>query len=573
MRLKFLLIVPLIAAFASCGSPKAADGEYQFEIYATNDIHGKVFDINYTDSLPLKYSLASAASVVRSARERAGENRVLLIDNGDHLQGDNSVFYYNYIDTSSRHLFSEIVSFLRYDAVTVGNHDIEAGHDVYDKLFKHQSVPYLAANAINLKKGKPYFEPYKIIERDGIRIAIIGMTNPNIKKWLSQDLWLGMDFEEIIPSLEKWVKIVRETEKPHIVIAALHVGLGDTTVYEMENPARYVAANVKGIDLVFAAHDHKTTSEYVFNGEDSILVIEGGGRSSAISKVTANITIENGKVVKGKFAGETIQLDGIAPDPDYKAHFAPFYKAVRDFTIQKVGKLNDKISTRDAFFGPSAYIDMIHSLQLKASGAQISFAAPLSFDVTIEPKDLNYQDLLNLYPFENQLFVIELTGEEILRYLEFSYGRWVNTMKSKTDDFLQLNHGGKGERGKFKNHFFNFDSAAGILYEVDVRKPDGSKISIISMADGTKFDLTAKYSVALSSYRANGGGDHLEKGCGISKSDLDKRVLNRYSDIREILYNQIKSDGFINAKPLNQWKFIPQDMISQAIERDKKELF
>lgn len=573
MRLKLLLILPLIAALSSCGSPKAADGDYVFEIYSTNDIHGKVFDINYTDSAPLRYSLASAATILTEARERAGEDRIILIDNGDHLQGDNSVFYYNYIDTSSKHIFSEIVKYLKYDAVTVGNHDIEAGHDVYDKLFRKESVPYLAANAINLKKGRPYFEPYKIIERDGVKIAIIGMTNPNIKKWLSQDLWLGMDFEEIVPSLETWVKRVREIENPHLVIAALHVGLGETDKYEMENPARYVAANVPGIDVVFAAHDHKTTSEYIYNGKDSVLLIEGGGRVSSLSKVTANITIQDGKVVSSQFKGQTIPLEGVIPDSGYVAYFAPYFKAVRDFTVQKVGRLNNSLSTRDAFFGPSAYIDMIHSLQLKASGAQISFAAPLSFDVTIEPKDLNYQDLLNLYPFENQLFVIELSGKKIQKYLEFSYGRWINTMNSKSDDFLMLNHGGKGERGKFKNHFFNFDSAAGILYEVDVRKPEGSKVNIISMADGSKFDKEHNYSVALSSYRANGGGDHLEIGCGIEKADLDKRVLNRFSDIREILYNQIKADGSINAIVLNNWKFIPSEMISGAIERDKKELF
>lgn len=573
MKSGFILSVISLTITVSCSVSRPEDGNHKVELYATNDIHGRFFDSLYTDTTIYPYSVASVAGYMKNARMRAGEESVVLLDIGDNLQGDNSVFYYNYVDTSSEHIFSKIVKYLKYDAVTVGNHDIEAGHKVYDKLKNKYNVPYIAANAVSMKKGKPYFEPYKILYRNGFKIAVIGMTNPNIKKWLSQDLWVGMNFEEIIPSLQYWVDKVKEKENPDLIVAALHIGLGDYDTYEMESPARYVAKNVKGIDILFAAHDHKTDSENIFNGTDSVLLMEGGSKASSLSFADVEFGIKDGKIVSKKIKGENIPMKGVSPNKDYLNYFSDDYAKVKTFTNQIAGTLKNRISSADSFFGPSEYIDMIHSLQLKNSGADISFAAPLSFNVTIEPGELNYQDLLNIYPFENQLYVIELTGLEIKNYLEYSYSKWINKMGGPEDHLIKLSTDNKNERSKFLNMYFNFDSAAGIIYEVDVRKGDGERIIIKSLSNGQPFFMDKKYSVALSSYRANGGGDLLELGSKITKEELDKRVLKRLTDIREILFNQLKRDGSIEAVRLNTWKFVPEDFVKEAAKRDFNLLF
>ncbi|MDD4058460.1 MAG: 5'-nucleotidase C-terminal domain-containing protein [Bacteroidales bacterium] len=570
MRYRILLTLLLLVFLTSCNNRKVEDGIYEFSIFSTNDIHGKIFPFDYIDSLPLKFSLSSAVTVINERRKILGKNNIILIDNGDHLQGDNSVFYYNYIDTSSNHLFSDIVSWLGYDAVVVGNHDIEAGHSVYDRLFSQEGVPYVAANIINLKRGLPYFEPYKIINKGGIKIAIIGMTNPNIKKWLSEDLWSGMEFEEILPSLQRWVDLIKRKEKPDIIIAALHAGLGETEVYEIENPSRYVALNTNGIDMVFAAHDHKTTSEMIYKGTDSVLLMAGGGRASAISRADVKVEFKNNVIINKKIEGTVISLEGIEPDSGFLNDFKDQFNSIKRFTTAKIGKLLNSIKSKEAYTGPSSYIDMIHSMQLSNSGADISFAAPLSYNVIIEPKELNFQDMFNIYPFENQLYVINLTGFEIKNYLEFSYSKWINKFPSESGHLLKINTNGYGERSKFLNPYFNFDSAAGILYEVDIRKGDGERIDIISMSDESPFDLNKTYTVALSSYRANGGGDLLQRGCNLTKIEMEQRIVKKMGDIRELLYNQIKRDGFIEATPLNHWKFIPEKTASKSFANDMK---
>ena len=357
------------------------------------------------------------------------------------------------------------------------------------------------------------------------------------------------------------------------MIAAMHAGLGDEESDSMENPARYVAKNVKGIDLVLAAHDHQVAAEKFPNGDREIWVLEGGSRANSLSKATVELTIEDGKVVAANVAGENISMKDVTPDRDYTQFFREEFRKVKEFTNRPVGTLNNDIASRDAYFGPSAYVDMIHALQLKASGADISFVAPLSFDTRIEKGELNYQNLLDIYPFENQLNVIEMTGKEIKDYLEYSYAMWVNPDPVKNGHLLNLKSENEGARMRFHNPSYNFDSAAGIIYEVDITKPEGERINILSLADGSAFDKEATYKVALTSYRASGGGYLLEKGAGIPKDEMEERIVARLADIREILYEQMQAEGYMDAEKLNQWKFVPERLANELAEKDKQLLF
>ncbi|NLA63439.1 MAG: bifunctional metallophosphatase/5'-nucleotidase [Bacteroidales bacterium] len=411
------------------------------------------------------------------------------------------------------------------------------------------------------------------MNKGGVKIAVIGMTNPNIPNWLAPHLWEGIEFQEIVASMEHWVQYVREKEQPHFVIAAIHAGLGDEESDSMENPARYVASNVKGIDLMLAAHDHKVNAEKVINGDKEIWVLEAGSRAAAISKASVELTVKDGKVVATSVVGETINMSDVKPDAEYMAHFRDEFLKVKEFTNRKVGTLSNTITSRDAYFGPSAYIDMIHTLQLNATGADISFAAPLSFNATIEKGVLNYQNLLDIYPFENQLNVIELTGQEIKDYLEYSYANWVNDNAVKNGHLLNIKMDEKRNRWSFNHPSFNFDSAAGIIYEVDITKGNGERINILSMANGSNFDRDATYKVALTSYRASGGGYLLEKGAGIAKEEIQGRIVALHADIREILYDQIQADGTLEAEKLNHWRFVPNNVAAILAERDHKLLF
>lgn len=262
---------------------------------------------------------------------------------------------------------------------------------------------------------------------------------------------------------------------------------------------------------------------------------------------------------------------------EFMAHFAPQYKAVNDFVSQKIGTISRTISTKDAYFGSSPFIDLIHKLQLDISGADISLCAPLSFKAEIPEGEIMVSDMFNLYKYENMLYMMTLSGKEIKDYLEMSYFMWTNRMKSPDDHLLwfkEKRREGAEDRASFQNFSFNFDSASGIIYTVDVTKPQGEKITIISMADGSPFLMDKIYKVALNSYRGNGGGELLTKGSGIPQEKLKERIIfSTDKDLRFYLMNYIEKKGTMDPKALNQWKFVPEKWTVPAAERDYKFLF
>ncbi|MFA5713615.1 MAG: 5'-nucleotidase C-terminal domain-containing protein [Bacteroidales bacterium] len=575
----FFSLLFILSLLVSCQSTKPKDGHYQFELYSTNDLHGALFDSLYTAGEEFStnpYSLASIASVIGESRGRMGEGSVIFIDVGDHLQGDNSVYFYNFVDTLSPHLFTQMANYLKYDALVVGNHDIEAGHSVYDRVNKEFKMPYLAANAIDQKSGKSYFKPYTILNRGGIKIAIIGMTNPNTPNWISEDLYSGMEFKSIVESLQYWLSYVKERESPHLVVVAIHSGVGEIESDSIENCARFVAANVKGIDLLLASHDHRVINERVDNGQNKVLILESGSKGRALSLAKIKISIEGGDVVTKEIEGETLSMEDVTPDSLFLSTFREQFLKVKEFSNRKVGFLKGGLSSREAYFGPSSFVDFIHTIQLESSKADISFAAPLSYDTVIEEGDLIFQDLFKLYPYENQLYVITMSGREIVNYLNYSYSLWLSDNPLEENHLLKLQfkeRSGDRGRGVFKNSFFNFDSAAGVKYKVDITEGSGERVTIESMADGTPFSLEKSYRVALTSYRASGGGSLLTEGASIPKEEIADRIVEILPDIRHIIVDYLKVHDTIKGQRLNQWSFVPLSKVEQLSKRDYRLLF
>ena len=256
--------------------------------------------------------------------------------------------------------------------------------------------------------------------------------------------------------------------------------------------------------------------------------------------------------------------------------FHPDYEAVKAFTLKEVGELKAELRTRDGYAGMCDYLNLVHTLCLGCSPAQISFAAPLTYNGTVPAGVLVYNDLFTIYPFENQLYVVKMTGDEVVRFLEASYDRWIETpgqhvLKLRTGDNYRT-----GERKySFENAFFNFDSAGGINYTVDVTKPRGSRVHVSSMAGGEPFDPQRTYNVGMTSYRASGGGDLL-KEIGIDTDRIDERIVNRYPEIRTLIYDCIIEHKVMDPQScistIGTWQFTPESA-RKKIAADMQLLF
>ncbi len=556
-------------------SAKPNDKIVKLKIVQTSDVHGNFFPFDFINYKPGEGSLARAYTYIEEQRKTYGDNLILL-DNGDILQGQPSVYYYNFIDTTSVHLCADILNFMGYTAGNMGNHDIETGHEVYDRWVKDCKFPVLGANIIDTKTGNTYLKPYTIIERNGVKVAILGMITPAIPAWLAENLWAGLRFDDMVECARKWMQVIQEKEKPDVVIGMFHSGrdASRTVGSWVENASLEVAKNVPGFDIVLMGHDHQPFCQKVENIEGhSVYALNPGGNINQISDIT--ITIEKKKKKNNVKSVEPslVSLKDMEVSSAFMAKFHKQFSDIQQFVSQKIGTITYSINTRPAYFGPSPFIDFIHTLQLGISGAEISFAAPLSFDATIKAGDIRMSDMFNLYKFENMLYVMELTGQEIKDYLEFSYNLWCNQMTSP-DDHLLLFKEIPGRGLAFANPSYNFDSAAGINYSVDVSKPYGERITIHNLTNGMPFLMKRTYRVALNSYRGNGGGEHLTKGAGIPQERLTDRIVYASDrDLRYYMMEYIRSKGTLTPKSLNQWRFKPEKWVQEAAKRDFKLLF
>lgn len=573
---RYLYALIAAALFSSCCGPK--DGEYTFRILTTNDVHGHYFDSLYvTDGTD--NALTNISWYADSIRRADGAENVILLDAGDCLQGDNAAYYFNYIDTTSRHIFARMVEYIGYDAVVVGNHDIETGHKVYDRLVETMDVPFLAANALRTDDGHPYFREYVTLKRHGINITIIGFTNPNIKGWLSPLLWEGMTFESLIPMAQEVVDRVRKKEDSDVVIVAVHAGTGEGDGSILESQGLDLFKSLRGVDFVVCAHDHRP----VVHKNDSICLINAGSHCRNLGFGTVTLKVENGDIVSRTLDADLLAVDKKNVDTRMQELFHPDFEAVKAFTLKEVGELKTDLRTRDAYSGMSDYVNLIHTLSLGCTPARISFAAPLTFNGFIEAGTLVYNDLFTIYPFENQLFVVKMSGKEIKDYLEYSYDQWINSIDSADDRLLKIVDRPDPRTGQkhwsFVNRPYNFDSAGGLVYEVDVTRLAGERVTIFSLADGTSFDEAAEYDVAMTSYRASGGGGLMRKGAGIDTDRISDRVVEYYPEIRDILYDYLLKNGEIDPekigdpKVIGEWKFVPESLASKAMDRDMLLLF
>lgn len=584
---KVLLSTIILMSLTCCPSAQSATKKVRLKVIETSDVHGHFFPYDFMEKKPIKGTLVRANTYINKQRREYGDN-LLLIDNGDILQGQPCVYWSNYVMPEDENLAAQVINYMKYDAETVGNHDIEPGHKVYDKWIREVRCPLLGANIVketdkngpaNPKSIYTGIKPYSVHYRDGVKICIIGLLTPAIPNWLNKSIWKGIEFEEMVSCAKKWMKYILETEHPDLIFGLFHSGLDggiDTPEYS-ENATAAVAREVPGFDIIFFGHDHQVHKEWITNKEgQKVLCIDPSCYVKNVAEAEIELTYENGRLKEKDIEGEIVSVLDEEIDEQMLSHFQPAIDKVKEYVDRKIGKFEKPIYTRDSFFGNSSFTDLIHNLQLQISKADISFNAPLSFNSVIKAGDVTQGDMFKLYRFENLLFVLRMTGEEIRKHLEFSYDMWTNTMTSPDDHALRLNEGSKEDQQRtgFEYYTFNFDSACGIDYEVDLTKPNGEKVRILQMSDGQPFDEKKWYKVVMNSYRANGGGELLTRGAGIPKDSLESRVIFHTDlDQRHYLTEEIKRMGVVDPEPNHNWKFVPEAWAKPALERDRKLLF
>ena len=402
------------------------------------------------------------------------------------------------------------------------------------------------------------------------------MITPGIPKWLPTHLWKGIRFNDMIETARKWVPIIQKQENPDLLIGLFHAGYDYNYSSESkdtpcnENASYLVAQQIDGFDIIFCGHDHKEKIEEITNDAGhKVLFIDSRSHCNAVGKVTVTLKRSGDNYTKS-YQAQMVNPAKYQPDSVFIATFAPALETVKKYISTPLGEFTAPLSCRDGLFGPSAFTDFIHEAQLQTTGADLSFSTILQMDAQIDKGTVTIRDMFNLYKFENGLYLMKFTGKEIDDYLEYAANLQYNTMKSKKDHLLHF----KKNESRLAAPFYNYSCAAGIKYTVDVSKEPGNRIEIKSFTDGRPFHADSTYTVAINSYRGNGGGGHLTHGMGLSKEEINNRIEKIWDkDVRYYLTEYIKAQKVITPSCRHDWEVIPARFFKAGKERDMKIIY
>ncbi|MFN8589566.1 MAG: bifunctional UDP-sugar hydrolase/5'-nucleotidase [Candidatus Eisenbacteria bacterium] len=430
---------------------------------------------------------------------------MLLLDAGDAMSGSPavSVWQRRTDGDTTPHPVADAMNVLGYDAMALGNHEFDWGPGGVERARRDSKFPWLAANVVR-RDGSPAFAPSLVKEFDGVRIGVIGLCTPAVPLMADTAAYSGYVFLSPIEVARKEVARLRGAERCDVVIALAHTGLeknprtgelrkGDAPG---ENFGWQLAHEVTGLDAVILAHTHEAIP---FANVDGTVVTQAGKSAEGLGRLDFTLTRETPaspwKLDKRPFASYAAFGDSTAADAAFTAHFAPVAERTRSALDEVVALADGELSATYGRFADNALWQLIHRAQLAATGAEVSLAALFAPDQRIAAGSVHLRDLMRLYPYQNSLAVLEMSGADLKAALEQS-ARWLAAYTY--EDGRPLVEAGMPS--------WNFDMAYGVTYEVDLTKPVGERIQHLAFK-GEPLAPERMLRVAVNGYRAAGGGD------------------------------------------------------------------
>jgi 2',3'-cyclic-nucleotide 2'-phosphodiesterase/3'-nucleotidase len=464
--------------------------ELRIQILGTTDMHGHVLAQDAFSLQPIPQGWAKIATLIR--RQRALNPNTLLVDSGDTLQGEPI----NYVRTMLRPELPEpsiaIMNALGYAAMAVGNHDFDFGLPNLRAAEKQARFPLLSANTLD-RTGKPAFLPYRVVVVAGVRVALLGLTTPQVPTMTEPGNIEGLSFEDLVVTARRLVPQLRKQEKADVVIALVHSGLGSLEALDRaEDGALRLAEAVPGLDAIFAGHSHQA----VQREHKGIPIVQAQNYGRALAQVELVLQKEQGRWRVASGAGHLLRPDeATVADPEVLQLTEALRKATDRYLDTPATELAVDLDSRWSRMEDSPLMQLIHQVQRQAAGAQLSAAAAPGTRLFIPKGPTSVRQFYALAPFESRVARIRITGDQLKRYLEhgarhYAYS-WEPDLYNPTVPFYQ------------------YDMVDGVSYALDLGKPVGSRVVNLRY-QGHPVKEEQSFTLALSTYRLYGGGGYME---------------------------------------------------------------
>ncbi len=510
-------------------------------LLATTDMHGNLVPVDYLTNQSVPRGLAKVATLIREAR--AGNANTLLIDCGDTIQGTPLESVYQSIARSGADPVGHkppaplvgdpmmrAMNLLGYDAMTVGNHEYNAGLANLAKARADAKFPWLSANTMLAARGaaEREFAPYLVKTLGGVKVAVIGITTPVIPVWERPENLGAYRFLSPVDAVRKAVAKLRQDERPDVIVVAAHSGLGrnpqsGAAEEPSENVVYQIAEQVPELDAIVFGHSHQQL-EGLLVGKVLLVQPKNAGVSLAHIDFTLDRKPAGGWTVAAKKSRLIPVTPQTAPAPDLMAMVKPYEEATERYLNTPVASSTRELSAARGREEDSAVVDLVQRVQLFYSKADVSFTALFDPQVRIPQGRVTVRQIAALYPYDNQLLAIEGTGQMVKDALE-------NAAR-----FFSRN----GMPG------FNYDMAEGVEYEIDPSRPEGARIRNLSWQD-KPLAADQKLRIALNNYRAGGSG-------GYQMFQNAKVLWRSPEDIRDLVIRYYTERKTIPVEPTGNWK-------------------
>ncbi len=511
------------------------------QVLATSDLHGKFYPWAYaTNTESTSGSMTQLATAIKELRT---EN-TLVVDAGDTVQ-DNSAQIFNGEDV---HPMIAAMNAIGYDIYVTGNHEYNFGMDYLKKVIAAQKAKTLVGNVLD-EEGKPIADGYTIIEKNGVKIGVIGMVTQNITRWDAVNLAKCT----VTDPVEETRKIIDKIKDDvDLLIGVMHMGVDNE--YGVANSGVTDLANAcPEFDLIVSSHEHALIAGKEIN---NVLVIQNKNQAQTMNELHLYLAkAEDGWKLLNR-SSKVIEIKNYESDAELLAALKPYHEAAIKDAETVIGKLeggslapeNEIKEIPSAQIMDTALVDLINEVQMYYTGAKVSAAALFVMDANLHPGDIHKSDSSLVYKYDNTLYKLKMTGAQLKKFMEWS-----------ASYYNQYQPGDLTISFSPDIRAFNYDMFAGVNYEIDVSKPAGERIINLTWPDGTPVKDDESFEIAVNNYRCNS-----QLLSDVIYADGDKPELleidvhGEIGGVREQIGEYIKTvkGGTITPVCDNNWKIV-----------------
>ncbi len=507
-------------------------------VVATTDVHGHATDWDYVRGRAFPGGLVRVATIVDSLRTKY-PGQVIVADAGDLIQGDPFVTYFNRVAPRDPNPVVEAMNLIGYDVATFGSHEFDGGIPALRRAMAGAAYPYVSGNIYSVAGDTLLFPPYVVLQRMGVRVGVTGFTTPGVMVWNRDQMRSRVRVDRIPAAAARVLGTLRR--EADISLVLVQSGINGTSSYDTagvggENVAEILATGSARPALVVVGHSHREFRELVLNG---VHFTQPRPYAGSVSVTHIDLVRENEGWSPTRITSELVSTAGVAPSQRVVQRLAPAHAAVLSWVRTPVGISRDRMSAVGARAGPTPIINFINAVQQRRSGADLSATSAFDVAAGFQRDTIRMADLLALYPFDNALRAVRVTGAQLKQYLEHS----AEYFRTDALDRVSLNDSIPGS---------NYDILSGARYDIDLHRPVGDRIRNLRVR-GKPVRPTDSYTLAISSDRQSGAGGYtMIRGAPV--------VYDKGEDIRDLLAGEIRERKEIDSADYGarEWRIVPE---------------